>query len=67
MAQVSLGVLLPTWWEIEVAVAGALLVIAACSLFGGSSAAGGGVCIDRAGNEDAISTSELNAKDKVRK
>ncbi|XP_078441383.1 C2 domain-containing protein / GRAM domain-containing protein [Wolffia australiana] len=52
MAEVSLGVLLPSWWEVEVAVAGALLVIAVCSFFGGSSSGGGGTGVDRGSDDD---------------
>lgn len=59
MAEVSLGVLLPSWWEIEVAVAGALLVIAVYSFLGSSSTVAGGISSDRAINDDTLGAREF--------
>ncbi|CAA7400387.1 unnamed protein product [Spirodela intermedia] len=59
MAEVSLGVLLPSLWEIEVAVAGALLVIAVYSFLGSSSAVAGGISSDRAINDDTLGAREF--------
>ncbi|MQL95355.1 hypothetical protein Taro_028018 [Colocasia esculenta] len=60
MSEASLGCLLPSWWEIEVAFAGALLVIAVYSLLAGPSAASGVIDDGRSiGNDDAVGQREL--------
>uniref|UniRef100_A0A1D1Z6W3 C2 and GRAM domain-containing protein At1g03370 n=1 Tax=Anthurium amnicola TaxID=1678845 RepID=A0A1D1Z6W3_9ARAE len=65
MAEVSLGFLLPSWWEIEAACAGALLVIAVYSCLSGCPTGAGGVGDDGAlGNGDAVGSRDSLQEEK---